>query len=282
MDLAQTVTLILSLIAFAWVYFYISTKAYLNEAYGDASGNVPPFADVKVQHVKRTDRPYATGMIQNLDDYEYAAVFENEAPRELSDMQRTQLSSQNPMDWTKYPPSAKQFQEGLQDMLDASGNKSPYTDLQDKSLQPPDTSKVEEEERKMLQTYVPKHAGDLTTYDVEDAEKLIKKIYDLKGEIPQVVRKPNNVYEIVGTRRKDEKIVYEDAGEEEAPASMGGVAAAGENKISPPQTASDTHAALDPFYEATSNTHTGKWNYRQWTPGLERMFAPTEARSNWY
>ena len=264
MDLAQIVTLILALIAFAWVYFYIGTKAYLNEAYGDASGNVPPFADVNVRHVKRTDHPYATGMIQNLDDYEYAAVFENEAPRELSDMQRTQLSSQNPMDWTKYPPSAKQFQEGLQDMLDASGNKSPYTDLQDKSLQPPDTSKVEEEERKMLQTYVPKHAGDLTTYDVEDADK------------------PNNVYEIVGTRRKDEKIVYEDAGEEEAPASMGGVAAAGENKISAPQTASDTHAALDPFYEATSNTHTGKWNYRQWTPGLERMFAPTEARSNWY
>jgi len=85
---------------------------------------------------------------------------------------------------------------------------------------------------------------------------------------------------VVGTRKKNEKIVYEET-DQEAAASTDPVPAIGENMTVVPQAAKDTNAALDPFYTVDS-THKGRWNYRSWTPGLERMFPPTEPRKNWY
>ena len=113
--------------------------------------------------------------------------------------------------------------------------------------------------------------------------ELIKKIYDKKGEIPQVIKKKDNVYEVIGTRKKDEKVVYEET-DGSAPASAEPTPAAGENVTVVPQAATDKNSALDPFYEPdpNSNSRTGRWNYRQWTPGLERMFAPTEAKAEWH
>jgi len=163
--------------------------------------------------------------------------------------------------------------------LDVSGN--PYEFVEDNAIMPPDTLAVEQEEKKILQTYQPKHAGDLSTYNVDDAMELIRKIYDQKGEVPQVVRKKNNVYEVVGTRKKNEQIVYEET-DQEAPASMEPMPTVGENVTVVPQAAKDADAALDPFYNTDSSTHQGRWNYRSWTPGLERMFPPTEPRKNWY
>jgi hypothetical protein len=61
--------------------------------------------------------------------------------------------------------------------------------------------------------------------------------------------------------------------------------AAGEQRISVPPTAYDTAAARDPFYDPAApsgGSRQGKWNYQSWTPGLERMFAPTNAKENWY
>ena len=168
--------------------------------------------------------------------------------------------------------------EAVTGPLDASGN--PYEFIEDNAVMPPDTLAVEQHEKKILQTYQPKHAGDLTTYNVDDAMELIRKIYDQKGEVPQVVRKKNNVYEVVGTRKKNEQVVYEET-DQEAPASTDPVVAIGENMTVVPQTAKDTNAALDPFYSMDS-TNRGRWNYRSWTPGLERMFPPTEPRENWY
>ena len=113
--------------------------------------------------------------------------------------------------------------------------------------------------------------------------ELIKKIYDKKGEIPQVIKKKDNVYEVIGTRKRDEKIVYEET-DGDAPASTEPSTLAGENVTMVPQPAVDKNSALDPFYEPThgGGSRTGRWNYRQWTPGLERMFAPTEAKAEWH
>jgi len=292
----------------AYIYLYISSRQYLKDPFidlwfnpfgekkvEDASGAEPPseaeFSSVDVE-VSQPEKPYATSEIMGVDDYEYNMVFNNESDKELSTDLRNKLMSQYPMDWSTQPPSSSQFQQGMREMFeDAKREKvvepdaamNPYTAITDESLLPPDTLKMEQEERKILQTYQPKHAGDLTTYDVDDAMELIKRIYDKKGEIPQVIKKKDNVYEVIGTRKKDEKIVYEET-EGDAPTSEDPVTEVGENTIIVPQAAVDKNSALDPFYEPThgNRTRTGRWSYRQWTPGLERMFAPTESKADWH
>lgn len=229
--------------------------------------------------------PYATTPIKSVDDYEYSLVFQNESPQELSDVLKAKLKSQYPMDWSSQPPSSPQFQSGLMrdGFMNGSGGikegfqsqvADPYSAIVDSSLNPPDTLAVEKAERQILQTYQPKHAGDLTTYDVDDAMTLIKKIYEKKNEIPTVIRN-GNVYEIVGTRKKDEAIVYDETDNSAS-------ASADPPQIEKPQAAADIDAAMDPFFRDQPDTHKDRWNYRQWTPGLQRMFAPTEPRENWY
>jgi len=318
MALADNIILV-GVIAFTvgFIYLFITTRQYLRQVFRDSSGNSVDLSGTPLV-VDQVVNPYTTQAIRSADDYEINMVFQNESDRELSTGLRNKLMSQYPMDWASQPPSSAMFQKGQREMfqnqqqtqnpqwylgqqvtdssgnpvnledkpvdavtgpLDASGN--PYNFIEDNAIMPPDTLAVEQHEKKILQTYQPKHAGDLTTYNVDDAMELIRKIYDQKGEVPQVVRKKNNVYEVVGTRKKNEQIVYEET-DQEAPASMEPMPTVGENVTVVPQAAKDADAALDPFYNTDSSTHQGRWNYRSWTPGLERMFPPTEPRQNWY
>jgi hypothetical protein len=56
----------------------------------------------------------------------------------------------------------------------------------------------------------------------------------------------------------------------------------GEEVIEVPYTASDIAAGLDPFFQPRNSTRDGKFDYYKWTPGLERMFAPTYPIKEWY
>jgi hypothetical protein len=58
------------------------------------------------------------------------------------------------------------------------------------------------------------------------------------------------------------------------------VAAAGEETIVVPEI--HPTGGLDPFFTPGEQTRDSRWNYTQFTPGLERMFAPTEPMSKWY
>lgn len=233
--------------------------------------------------------PVAREPIQSLDDYEYNMIYQNESDREISTALKNKLMSQRPMEWAGLPPSSSQFQAGLRESFQNAtptvpDNAEPYQSINGGNMIPPDMESVEMEERRILQAYRPPTTQELGSYtsDVDESpEKLIKRIYDVKGLVPSVAHKEGtNVYEIVGVRRKDEKVVYED---EEAPASVNSVAAAGEAQIIVPPTAYDTAAAKDPFYDTSTGgkTRTGKWDYQGWTPGLERMFAPTNATQAW-
>ncbi len=295
MDFLNTAILLIgAIIVGSYIYLFIGSRQYLREGYAaeikmkpcekkGAAAATPSSKEVTIQQV---DKPYTTTNILNVDDYEYSMVFENETDKEVDMALLNKLQSQYPMDWSSQPPSSAFFQAGMKEMFEnpkvfEPTADDPYKNITDESLTPPDTTAVEAEERKLLQTYEPRKAGDLATYNVEDAIELIRKIYDAKGEIPQIVKKENNVYEVVGTRRKDEKIVYEET-DSSAEVSEDPSAASGENTIQVPQAATDVNTSLDPFYEPGTSTRTGKWNYRQWTPGLERMFAPTEPREKWY
>jgi hypothetical protein len=196
--------------------------------------------------------------------------------------------SQYPMDWSGYPTSSSQFQAGYSESFTSAtrtvpDNPKPYDAVSGVNMYPPDTEKAEGEERRLLQTYNPTLGGDMTTYDIQDAKQLIENIYAAKGLIPTVAHeKDTNVYEIVGVRRKDEKVLYED---EEAPASRESVEQAGESTIIVPTAAADLAATKDPYYDVTGpggKTRMNKWDYASWTPGLERMFAPTNGQQNWY
>ena len=229
------------------------------------------------------EKTESSAPINSVDDYEMNIVSGADSERQISTDLRNKLMSQRPMDWAGLPPDSAKFQAGLTETFQNASktvpdDAKPYQDVNGGAMAPPDTDSMEMREREMLQAYAPKKHDEMTSYDVNDVEKLIERIYDKKGLIPTVAhKKDTNVYEIVGVRRKDEKVVYED---QEAPAT--GVQKAGEATITVPA-AADMAASMDPYYDTTpGRTRAGKWDYQAWTPGLERMFAPTEPKKNWY
>jgi hypothetical protein len=303
----QMFVILFGLILVGYVVLYINGRKYLetfqnpDSMTGKTAGEIypvtPPIVVPDTPASSRPGRvvmettsldPVAKGAIKELDDYEYNMVYQNESDRELSQALRTKLMSQRPMDWAGLPPSSEKFQAGLRESFQNAtptvpDSAQPYNQVNGNNMVPPDTDIIEMEERKILQTYKAPTTADLGSYNPdEDPEKMIHRMYDIKGLIPTIAHKDGtNVYEITGVRKKDEKIMYED---EEAPASMGPVQRLGEATIEVPAVAYDTAAARDPYYD-TSNpgrTRTGKWDYQAWTPGLERMFAPTNSTEKWY
>jgi hypothetical protein len=289
--------------------FVLASQGKRTETFADKQSWIPEVSpkdfnapETKVIMDQRVEAPYIQNPIYSVDDYEYNLIFQNEGDKELSKKEINRLTAQYPLDWSVQPPNSAVFQKGVAELRQRDKERAiksdptegfqdsavpsskpmtlnPYKEIEGESLTPPDTTAVEMEERKIIQTYQPAKADSLTTYDLEDAKTLISKIYDAKGLIPTIVQKPDNVYEVIGTRRKDEKIVYED---EEAPASKEPVQKAGEATITVPPTALDVAVGLDPFFTPEPSTRTNRWDYTKWTPGLERTFAPTFATENWY
>lgn len=299
-------TIFILLLVGAYIFILVS-HSKRTEGFVDNQSWIPEVVpqdfnkpEQKVIMDQRIEAPYIQNPIYSVDDYEYNLIFQNEGDKEMTKKEINRLTAQYPLDWSVQPPNSAVFQKGVAEMRqrDAEAIKqdttegfmdtaqpskpitlNPYKEMEGQALTPPDTTATEMEERKILQTYKPAKADSLTTYDLEDAKQLISKIYDAKGLIPTIVQKPDNVYEVIGTRRKDEKIVYED---EEAPASKEPVQQAGEATITVPPSALDIAVGLDPFFAPEPSGRTNRWDYTKWTPGLERTFAPTFATEKWF
>jgi hypothetical protein len=161
---------------------------------------MPPSGDSGRVIMEQTSSPAVTKAINEIDDYDYTVVQENENDREVSKALRNKLMSQRPMEWSGLPPSSTQFQAGLiESFKNASqtvpDDAKPYQGINGGAMAPPDTDAAEMRERATLQTYVPKRASKEITYDVKDADDLIRKVYDDKGLIPTVaLEKGTNVY----------------------------------------------------------------------------------------
>lgn len=223
--------------------------------------------------------PFAITPINEVDDYEYSVVFQNEGSKGITKANRDLLMSAYPMDWSTHPPSSAVFEQGFADFVQDLAEKSrtpqsgpnPYANLEGGTL-PPVT------EKEILATYIPKKPHELTTYDAADAKEIIDRIYSAKGLIADM--KPSttdsNVFVITGVRNKASPISYEP----DAQASEGPVIATGENTIQVPVVPSEQ--SLDPFFTPGDSTRDGKWDYTRFTPGLERSFAPNEPMQNWY
>jgi len=270
----QLFMLLFGLIILGYVVLYMGGRNYLRDGFQSGSG--AGAGSPSVSQLFPTPMPVL------------AKDTNEDGPGRVLMEYTNKLMSQRPMEWAGLPPSSEKFQAGLRESFENAtpsvpNNPQPFTNISGENMVPPDTEGTEMEERKILQTYKPPTAEKISTYNAdEDPDALIKRIYDVKGLVPTVAHKEGtNVYEVIGVRRKDEKILYED---EEAPASKGPVQHAGEAKIGIPPVAWDTAAAADPYYDKSNmggKTRSGKWDYQAWTPGLERMFAPTNANEAW-
>ena len=279
-----SIIVLIGVIVIAYFYLTMRTKT---EGFGDPipTGELRKPCKPSVLLEQNLDAPFVKKRILDVDDYEYNLVFQQEGDREISKALYNKLQSQYPLDWSVQPPSSAHFQAGLQELKESFGGSpvsqpgpDPYKEMGNTALIPPDTSAAQMEERKLLQLYQPAKTDSLKTYQLDDADALIKRIYDAKGLVPEVKKKDGNIYEVIGTRRKDEKIIYED---ENPPAQSAPVKEAGEATITVPPTAVDVAAGLDPFFTPGASTHLDRWDYTKFTPGLERMFAPTYPTVEW-
>ena len=261
----------------------------------------------KVVMEQEVNPPFAIDPISSVDDYEYNAVFRGEGDKAMTKETRDILMSAYPKDWTTQPPSSELFQQGLAAYKESFQNPtqsqqagsqgsqgsqgSPYKEVDGSNMTPPDSLATEKKEREILATYVPKKPGELTTYDAADAEEIVKRIYSAKGLVADMKKTGDNIFTIMGTRKENEPVAYEpediqptlDGSGNQAPTSSGAVAAAGENTIDVPVNVQQIQS-VDPFFQtsAQDKTRGDKWDYTSWTPGLERMFAPTQPQEKWY
>jgi hypothetical protein len=288
----DSVTFVMILVVVIGGYYLYSRAWRHPEGFSSSTDNLTAQATAQkkgeeIVVEEEINKPYATDSIRGVDDYEYSLVFKNEGDRAMTKATRDALMAKYPMDWSTQPPSSQGFQNGLAALKEAFANPTPpvqgnpFKNIDGSKMTPPDTLADEQKEREILQTYTPKDPQSLTTYNAADAKDLIAKIYDAKGLVADYRETGPNQYTIIGTRKKDEKIVYEDD-PQVAPTGQGPIAAAGEGVIVVPAVAAEVQGGLDPFFTPSTKTRDGKWDYTSWTPGLERMFAPTEPQTNWY
>ena len=242
--------------------------------------------------------PYSLDPINSVDDYEYNLVFKGEGDKAMTKATRDVLMSAYPKDWTTHPPSSELFQQGLaaykEGFADAAAKAdslmqkhNPYREVDGSNMTPPDLKAAEDAERDILATYVPKKPGELTTYDLDDAEEIVKRIYTAKGLVAYTKRGDNNTVTVMSTSKIGEPVVYEDEyvpSAKGAPTGTDAVKEAGEGTVDVPVNIINL-GPKDPFFTPVSQesrTRGEKWDYTSWTPGLERAFAPTEPQTKWY
>lgn len=282
------IQLILWTLILAFLFLYFNGRYFLREG---MNLEAPAIYDTTaVREDLQPERSFATTPINDLDDYEVAQVFQNEGNRKASRAAINAAMSRYPLDWVNRPPSDEKFQKYREAFIDASQKEAgSAAGAVDGSLElkniggdlmvPPDQDAIQAEELKILQTYVPKDATSLTTYSIDDAETLIKKVYNMRGLIPTVEKsnQGSNVFEITEVRKKDEPIQWE----EELP-SVKRYELRGEEQIEVPRFVNDLAAGLDPYYEPRTSVRMDRNDYSQWTPGLIRQFAPTYPVKDWY
>lgn len=290
---AQTILIIIAgLLIVAYIVIYFGGRMYNTRDGFTTSKEVIVEQD--------TGKPYATSPIMKLADYddvtEIDVIAMQEGDRSANKEQLNKLASASQYDWSSLPPMSANFQEKqarwlLESKLTGSSTAAnavqfgsintntveAFTGSQT-AAQPPDYNTIAEEEAKLLATYVPEKSANLLKYSAEDVDDLITRVYKARGLIPEVKKAPSGVYEVVAVRPINEKVLYEDEVEEKLERESGNTPGV----IEVPSAAEAVAAGLDPFYEPRTSMRPGRSTYMQWTPGLERSFAPTEDKLEWY
>lgn len=284
---------LLLIIGYAVLYF--GGRKYLEKFVPNDYDNQPRFNpdgspnEQQNMMIYPPDKPYLMNPIDDLDDYELSLIFQNQGSKTASKQQISDAMTRYPMDWPVQGPDSQYFQDNqaqFEKKVTLNINDPPptkmYNEINGSDMTPPDTAAMEAEERKILQTYKPECSKGLLQYSVDDVKALVDKIYAKKDEIPVIEKskQAENVWEITEVKEKHPHIVWEDDLERETERQK--MNKRGEEVIEVPYTASDVAAGLDPFFQARNPVRDGRYDYYQWTPGLERMFAPTFPIKAWY
>jgi hypothetical protein len=278
----------------AYLALYLSGRKYL-ETYEDAKdsmkrfhGDGSPVTDA-AEIVSPPEKPYLMNPIDDLDDYEMSLIFQNQGSKVESKKQLSDAMARYPMDWSVQPPNSQYFQDNQAEFekKQEENQENPpvtsfYKEVDGSDMTPPNTEAIDEEEKKILQTYKPQSSKGLLEYSVDDVKSLLEKVYTRKGQIPVIAKSKqgDNIWEITELKEKNPKIVWADEVERDTQREAQRIR--GEEVIEVPYTATDVAAGLDPFFQARNTVRDGKFDYTQWTPGLERMFAPTYPIKEWY
>lgn len=279
------------ILTIAYFVLYFGGRKYLErfEDKKDTVKRVDADGSPVTEIIGEPEKPYLMNPIDSIDDYEISNIFQNQGSKTASRKQISDAMTRYPMDWSVQPPNSQYFQDNeaqfekqKRENMENPPVTSFYNEVNGSDMTPPDTEAMDEEERKILQTYKPESSKGLLQYSVNDVKALLEKVYTRKGLIPVIEKSKqgDNIWEITELKEKNPKIVWQD--EVERDTVREAQLQRGEEVIEVPYTASDVAAGLDPFFQSRNTVRDGKYDYTQWTPGLERMFAPTYPIKSWY
>jgi hypothetical protein len=248
-----------------------------------------------VLDTREPEETYALTKINKLDDYEYTRVeqSERESRNKLSQAVKNELLEGRKLDWANLPFNSEAraaaedtFIAGrLEDMYRDPKTGVFFKNMQGGGVLPPDEEAAAMREQKILSSYRPteltKHVIDNKT---EAVARLVNEMYasDPKYE-PVVSKVGENKWEVTELRPRPQKETY-------AEGQTISLAMAQEKGLTVPPPSVDISDRLkdDPYFDKTGVADVANnkfWDYKdfnKWTPGLERMFAPTLDNREWY
>ena len=232
--------------------------------------------------------------IQKLDDYEYTRVFDVErgSRNSMKAASKNEQIQSHVLDWANLPFNSEERANNEDTFIAGrmeSGFRDPksgvfFNTVEGDAVVPPDVEAAHAREQKIMAAYKPteisKHTIDS---DTEAVASLVNKLYatDPNWE-PVVTKVSDHQWEINELRPKPRKEQYEDK-------STISLSMAENNGIAIPPPVVDINDRMrdDPYFDKNGlgdRDNNKFWNYndfRTWTPGLERMFAPTADTKEW-
>jgi hypothetical protein len=288
-----------SLDSYLEYYKYLGSKglecSFVSPARGDEP--VPVTKDSKTIDVV-DEQTYAMTPIKKLDDYEFSRVFqvEKEKRNQLERTTVNALTAQRQWDWSQLPFNSewRAGQEGFMNEKRMEGFTATITEPFYSSISgddgaPQDTVELDEREQAILHQYAPRKTEDLMNHDKADVEVLVKKLWANDPDWEPILEKRNGIdFEVTGLvpKRKKSDGEFED---EHIPTVAEAIESGLANrKVETTVTPGfDPVQRQDPFFDKGGvidydGDRFYKYdNFSKWTPGLERMFAPTFDQNDW-
>lgn len=240
------------------------------------------------------EETYTKKPINKLDDYEYSRVFESESSirNSLTNESKSDLMNHHILDWPKLPFNSEKRAEKEDEFVSGrmeGGFRDPETgvffqNVEGKNVAPPDMDAAKEREQKLLSTYKP---SDISKHEVDGEMKKVAQIVnaaykDDRNWEPVVTRISDFQWEVTELRPKEQKEKYAD----EDTKNLAMLEQKGD-VLPPPSISIDDRNRDDPYFDKSGvgdRDNNKYWKYEdfsKWTPGLERMFAPTLSNKEW-
>jgi hypothetical protein len=204
------------------------------------------------------------------------------------------LTNRFQFDWSQLPfnSQARATQEQVMNQQRLEGftgtvTEPFYQSISGDDMAPQDLQDIDEREKAILQQYSPKKTEDLLEHNTDDVQELVKKLYENDPDYEPVVEKVKDgefeVTKLIPKRKKKDN-QFED---ERVPTVSEAIEMGQAKGVPKVQPRMEVSGMQDPYFDKTGVLdYEGDHFYRydqfaKWTPGLERMFAPTFDQNDW-